>query len=235
MHYYEEGRQVNGHDTHAYYVWVDNPANHFRVLYPSPRDDPSLCQGYLKPSLMAQEQNCLFATNGGPFTMYQLPGNPTCLGNIVSDGNVVQAQNTTNANFGITTDGKYVMGEMDDSDVQTLPLEQLVTGFGWLVREGVNKVTSTGGEIAPRTAIGTDKQGRLLLFVCNGVEKQDIGLTMAQLSSWLLDLNVYSAVNLDGGGSSVAVLNGTIVNHPTCSDTVKECERWVTTMTCIMA
>ena len=41
---------------------------------------------------------------------------------------------------------------------------ELVSGFGWLAQNGVNVVTTPGGEIAPRTAIGTDINGKLMIF-----------------------------------------------------------------------
>lgn len=230
--YHTQSKMYNGYNTNAYYAWVSNPIPYFRVLYPTSSNGS--CEGYLRPSRVAKEQNCQYATNGGPFVMYQLPGNPTCLGNIVSDGNVVQVQSTSNTNFGLTKDGEFVLGVLDSSDIQSLDFEQLITGFGWLIREGVNQVTSSGGEIAPRTAIGTNSKGNLILFEADGVEQEDIGLTLQQLADWMIDLGVYSAVNLDGGGSSVTVVNGTIVDHPSCRDTSTQCERFVTTMTCIM-
>ena len=39
--------------------------------------------------------------------------------------------------------------------------------------------------------------------------------------------------NLDGGGSSVSVVNGTVVSFPTCHDIPLRCERPVTSITCI--
>ena len=42
-----------------------------------------------------------------------------------------------------------------------------------------------------------------------------------------------AAVNIDGGGSSVAVYKGKVVSHPTCADTPVECERAVLTTTCV--
>ena len=49
----------------------------------------------------------------------------TCLGYIVSEGKFVQAIETTNANFGVTKDGHYIMGTLSPSDVQTLGFEDV--------------------------------------------------------------------------------------------------------------
>lgn len=230
--YLTDTQEYNGYETNAFYSITSNPIGHFRVLYPQAQNGS--CEGYLRPSRVAKEEGCEYATNGGPFVMYQPPGNPTCLGNIVSDGKIVQTQNTTYVNFGLTKSGDYVMGTLDDSDIESLDFEQLVTGFGWLVRESVNQVTTSGGEIAPRTAIGTMSNGNMIIFEADGIEDEYKGLTLMQLSDWLLDIGVYSAINLDGGGSSVTVVNGTIVDQPSCRDSSFQCERFVTTMTCIM-
>jgi hypothetical protein len=54
-------------------------------------------------------------------------------------------------------------------------------GFGWLLMEGVIQVASPGGLIAPRTAIGTDREGRLILFEADGIENDHVGLTLMQV------------------------------------------------------
>ena len=97
-------------------------------------------------------------------------------------------------------------------------------------------VPVAGGEIAPRTALGVTADGQLLVFVANGVElhKPPLGLTLQQTAQWLQTLGAVHAINLDGGGSSTAVYNGRIINYPTCTDEPHvECERRVTTVTCI--
>jgi exopolysaccharide biosynthesis protein len=224
-------REYNNYNITGYWAWIKNPVGHFRVLYPSTSNGS--CEGYVRTSRKASEEGCLYATNGGPFIMYQLPGNPTCLGNVVSDGLIAQTQNTSYINFGLTQDGNYIMGLLDPTDIPALNFEQLVTGFGWLIIEGQLQ-GSEGGEIAPRTAIGTNQDGDLFLFEADGIEDSDYGLTLYQLAQWTQDLGAYNMVNLDGGGSSVTVINGEIADYPTCMDVEFKCERFVTTMTCIM-
>ena len=117
-----------------------------------------------------------------------------------------------------------------------LKFTQLLSGFGWLVRNGTVQ-TDDMTSVAPRTAIGTDAKGRLLLFEADGVERlvPPLGLTLAQLAQWMQALGTVQAINLDGGGSSTVVLNGQIYNQPHCNDTFGViCERSVTTVACIM-
>jgi exopolysaccharide biosynthesis protein len=68
----------------------------------------------------------------------------------------------------------------------------------------------------PRTAVGLSKDGRYLyLVVADGRQENARGLTLEELALFMAkDLGVCSAMNLDGGGSSVMVLNGEIVNRP---------------------
>ena len=62
----------------------------------------------------------------------------------------------------------------------------------------------------------------------------NFGATETQTADILLAHGAWHAVNLDGGGSSTVVRNGTVVNHPTNTDVwrVKQ-ERAVTTITCV--
>ena len=46
-------------------------------------------------------------------------------------------------------------------------------------------------------------------------------------------VNAVFAINLDGGGSSATVVNGTVVDRPTCTDIDVECERAVATILCV--
>jgi exopolysaccharide biosynthesis protein len=50
-----------------------------------------------------------------------------------------------------------------------------------------------------------------------------------------LGVHWHAAMNLDGGGSTAAVLNGKTYNTPHCADTWEVCERDVTSITCVKA
>lgn len=67
---------------------------------------------------------------------------------------------------------------------------------------------------APRTAVGIDAKGRVLLFVADGRSVSSSGLSLAELAQELLALGVTDAINLDGGGSSEMVIGDVIVNQP---------------------
>jgi hypothetical protein len=146
----------------AYLAVVGQPLGYFQVMYPALANHS--CGGYLNTTQVAQQRGCLFATNGGPFVMNQPPGQPTCLGYIVANGSLVLLDSTNNANFGLTQRGDFVMGTLSTDQVLDGQFVQLLSGFGWLLLNGTSMVPTSGGEIAPRTAIGTDAAGRLLIF-----------------------------------------------------------------------
>lgn len=67
---------------------------------------------------------------------------------------------------------------------------------------------------APRTAVGIKRDGTVLLLVVDGRSSSSNGLTLQELATYFLRLGARDAINLDGGGSSVMVINGQIVNKP---------------------
>lgn len=59
---------------------------------------------------------------------------------------------------------------------------------------------------SPRSAVGLSQDGQeLLLVAVDGRQEESRGLTQAEFASLLLDLGVYQALNLDGGGSTAVV------------------------------
>ncbi len=68
----------------------------------------------LTENARAHHHQCLFATNGGYFHMKS----NECLGNVVSDGQVINRSNRQNAHFGITSDGLFVVGYLPGANEQ---------------------------------------------------------------------------------------------------------------------
>ena len=86
----------------------------------------------------------------------------------------------------------------------------------------------------------TDGQGRLLSLEVDGCEprkgcKYILGKSDRQMADLLVAHGAWHAINLDGGGSSTTVENGTVIDRPTDTDhwAVKK-ERAVTTITCVL-
>ncbi|MBR4809847.1 MAG: phosphodiester glycosidase family protein [Bacteroidales bacterium] len=68
----------------------------------------------------------------------------------------------------------------------------------------------------PRTAIGVTEDGLLILFVCEGrgMTEGVQGMTFAEEAEVLKSLGCVHALNLDGGGSSCMLVNGTETIKP---------------------
>ena len=191
--------------------------------------------------------DCEYATNGAFFTWDISSTGSLCIGNLISDSRSWQTptdgSGTDRANFGITSDGSIVTGFIDTNIIETTSFSQLITGIGWLVRNGKSNVQSSpdlsfeeGGftlEKAPRTAIGVFSNGTMILLEIDGEEDIEAGPDLFEVAELLVSLGVESAVNLDGGGSSVSVHDGEVISQPTCKDTPEICERAVASIACV--
>ncbi len=93
-----------------------------------------------------------------------------------------------------------------------------VSGTPRLVRNGIAKheAYQEGSQgrrfinrMLPRTAIGTDKKGSkiFLVYIEPSRTKNSAGANLSQLAIIMKRLGAYNAMNLDGGGSSVMVIN----------------------------
>lgn len=67
----------------------------------------------------------------------------------------------------------------------------------------------------PRTAIGVKSDGSYLFVVSDGRTSESEGLSLKELADFMKTLGAETAYNLDGGGSSTMVFNGSVVNTPT--------------------
>ena len=69
-------------------------------------------------------------------------------------------------------------------------------------------------EVHPRTAAARTADGSLILMVVDGRQPGSRGVNLEELAALLRGVGAVDAVNLDGGGSSTLVVNGSLVNRP---------------------
>ncbi len=70
----------------------------------------------------------------------------------------------------------------------------------------------------PRTAVGILPDGRWVLVVVDGRQKNlSIGMSLGELADFLASLGCVEALNLDGGGSTTIYLEGRVINSPSDS------------------
>ena len=104
--------------------------------------------------------------------------------------------------------------------IQELDCEDFVSGAPVLTYNGQNQVTqawidtlSTIVGKEPRTILGwNDKE--LSVLCVDGRQTNKPGIDMKSMPKLCLDNGLLNAVNFDGGGSSMSVANGSIVNSP---------------------
>jgi exopolysaccharide biosynthesis protein len=66
----------------------------------------------------------------------------------------------------------------------------------------------------PRTFAGTDRAGRTVLITVDGRSTTSLGLSLREAAAVARALGLREAINLDGGGSTTAVVDGEVVNRP---------------------
>ncbi len=99
-------------------------------------------------------------------------------------------------------------------------IREAVGGFPTLVRDGVAQYGATAPshcpERHPRTAVGLSRDRQhLYLVVVDGRTTASRGMTCNELADLMVDLGAYSALNLDGGGSTAMSIAGLgTVNDP---------------------
>lgn len=106
--------------------------------------------------------------------------------------------------------------------------EQILSFGPALIIDGeisVTKNEEVGKAMAsnPRTAVGIVDELHYVFVVSDGRTSESKGLSLFQLAEFMMSLNVKTAYNLDGGGSSTMVFNGKIINNPTTGgNSIKE-------------
>ncbi len=77
-------------------------------------------------------------------------------------------------------------------------------------------------EVHPRTAAGVTARGDLILLVVDGRQYSSRGVDLQELAHIMVGLGCRQALNLDGGGSSSLMVNGTLLNRPAGDTQLRE-------------
>merc|ERR1719270_1407527 len=246
------GSEVHGNHVTGHLVTLANPEGRVSLALP-----PGGCGTRELTTVTAKTHKpmCKLAINAGYFNVR----NGACIGNVVSDGRVVQTVPLSqgNVNFGIK-DGKFYIGYFSPDDIGMMGFDHMVSGVVWLVRNGKNYVeqgwkeanitVQTSGDkyatnLASRTAVGFDAAGRLIIVQVDGsiaVGHNKRGMDMSTLANELIKHGAVQAINLDGGGSSAMAQNGVLISYPSdnqppsCHKSgLYQCERPVSTVLCV--
>lgn len=168
-------------------------------------------------SEMAEAHNAILAINGDYYGAQES-------GYVLRNG--VLYRNTAEKgqeDLVIYEDGSFeIVSETEVSAEELLEkgARQILSFGPALVTDGEISVTEedeVGKAMAsnPRTAIGVIDELHYLFVVSDGRTEESEGLSLYQLASFMESLGANTAYNLDGGGSSAMVVNGTLINNPT--------------------
>ncbi|MBR4455899.1 MAG: phosphodiester glycosidase family protein [Solobacterium sp.] len=175
-------------------------------------------------SEMASAANAILAINGDYYGARNK-------GYVIRNGVLyrTEAASSSQEDLVIHTDGSFEIITEGQIAAENISDAMQVYSFGpGLLEDGeitVSKTDEVGKAKAsnPRTAIAEIEPLHYLFVVSDGRSDYSEGLSLYELASFLKEQGAVTAYNLDGGGSSTMIFNGTLVNYPTTSGrTVKE-------------
>ncbi len=206
--------RVEGYNFDAYMAAIYDPAK-INVVYTKYL---GVTGQYLVD--MAKENDAVVAINGGSFIdINGLSNGGEPAGIVIKDGKIINASRDRSHGGGVigfTNDNKLFLGNMSAYDAIENGVRDAVEFGPFLVVNGKPSfIEGNGGlGIHPRTAIGQRKDGVVLFLVVDGRRIDSMGAGMKDLTDIMVKYGAYNAANLDGGNSSVLVINNKIVNRP---------------------
>lgn len=116
---------------------------------------------------------------------------------------------------GMDKENKLVVGAFTHEEIEALDYEWAVEFGPILVVNGEKtEITGSAGGLAPRTVIGQNSKGEILLLVIDGRQASSIGATYLDLQTVMYVNGAVNAFVLDGGASTSMVYDGELVNTP---------------------
>ena len=165
---------------------------------------------------MASENNAILAINGDYYGARQS-------GYVIRNGSLYRNSSGNRDALAIMKNGEFKFVTEGETSAETLLENGALQVFSFgpvLLQDGSISVTENeevGMAMAsnPRTAIGYLGKNHYVFVVSDGRTSESAGLSLYELASFMKNLGVVDAYNLDGGGSSTMVFKGEVINTPT--------------------
>lgn len=118
----------------------------------------------------------------------------------------------------------FFNGKSVQMEINTTPnwedMKHIISGGPYLIKNNQlyvdvkeQRLDAISGK-NPRTAIGYTENNNLVLVTIDGREQASVGVNIYDLAKIMKSFGCTNAMNLDGGGSSVMYVKGSIVNSP---------------------
>lgn len=167
---------------------------------------------------MAAKNNAVLAINGDYYGARQS-------GYVIRNGKLYRDTSGNRDALVIQKNGEFKFVSESDTSASDLLQDGALQVFSFgpvLLNNGeisVGENDEVGMAMAsnPRTAIGYLGNNHYVFVVSDGRTSESAGLSLYELASFMKELGVKDAYNLDGGGSSTMVFKGEIINNPTTS------------------
>ena len=203
------------YDVNIYYVYVQlTDPSQFRTALcnPYPSDD------WTTVSVMAERNNAVLAINGDFFSHH-------------NEGYIVRSGQRLRNNPKTWRD-VLIVDENADFHYIVSPRAKAIEAFTGTIREAFSFgpaliIDSVVQEFSYRDKVSCGYPTRdqrlaicqleplsYLIVMTDGSDKEHTGLTIPEFTQLLVDKNVQSAYNLDGGNSCTLVINGERINSP---------------------
>lgn len=167
---------------------------------------------------MAANNNAILAINGDYYGARQS-------GYVIRNGKIYRDTSGNRDALVIQKNGEFKFVSESETNASELLQDGALQAFSFgpvLLNNGeisVGENDEVGMAMAsnPRTAIGYLGNNHYVFVVSDGRTSESAGLSLYELASFMKELGVKDAYNLDGGGSSTMVFKGEIINNPTTS------------------
>ena len=185
-----------------------------------------------KLSEICKKHNAIAGINAGGFTDPNGGGmghqlcEPTIIDKKLLYGNRSQKMSL----IALTERGELVLGKYTYQEAMDIGIQSgLQFGPFIIVNGEASEVLGNGGwGVAPRTVIGQRADGIVLFFVSDGRSGLKQGIDMNDEIEIMQRYEAINAANLDGGTSSVMIVEGEMINDPIDSTGAHK-TRWIST------